>query len=294
MNSLNLILDNKADAYTLLFRCLDAFDEILKEADGTNDCETVYESMHDLAKNLIKAEPNKVLIRRVTTNLLNHCKRILNSEKSSGEIVQSINDRLANVREELEKNAQKISAMASRAIAHTNKILTASYDYLVLRTLQEAEKQKRRFEVYVVKSDPPAEGLDFAEKLAEMGIRTTVIADSQVGVFLPEMNLVFLSPERLYERGFIHRAGSLPLCLTAHHFNIPVYLLAETKTILFERERSVKYHEKEPAEVYTPKNANIQVLNYYHTSIPFHLIYKLICEDGIFEMNEFINWYLAE
>ncbi len=295
MNISKIILDKKADSYRITFNCLDVFDEILAAQKNSDfNLETIYEEFHDLAKTAIKAEPNKVLIRRVTNNLLNHCKRVLSSDRTPVEILESVREKIQAARREIEQTAQKIAIMASRAIAHTNRVLTMSNDYLVIKTILEAEKQKRRFEVFVVKSDPPAEGLDLAEFLAKKGVKTTVIADSQIGVFLPKMNLVFLGADRLYEKGFVHRAGSLPLCLTAKFYNIPVYLLSETRSILLEKERSVKYYDQDSSEVYVPKNSAIQVMNIYYESTPLDLVYKVVCEDGIFEMKEFISWYLME
>ncbi len=290
------LVSPRADSYKIIFDCLNAFGDIVNEYEKKKSfsCDDVFEQMHALSRYAIKAEPNKALIRRTFTYLLNHCKRILKSEKPDREILDVLKARILAERESLEQNAEKIAAMASRAIAQGNRIMTLSNDYIIKLALLEAEKQKRHFELFVLKSDPLADGAEFAEIMADLGIKTTVVGDSQMGVMLPKINLVLIGADRLYEKGFIHRSGTLPLCLTARHFNVPVYLTADTKTILFERERSVKFHEYDGNEVYKPKNPEIQVPNIYQESVPFNLIYKVVCEDGIFEMKEFYNWYLME
>ncbi len=295
MNKFEKLLNPNADSYQATFNCLDQFGKIISSFKKTKfECDDIFEELHALARFAIKKEPNKVLIRRILNHLLNNCKRILKSDKDAEDILIALKERTLSARHELEQAAQKIATMASRAIAQTNRIMTLGNDYLVQKTIFEAEKQKRRFEIYVIKSDPLNEGTEFAEYLAEQGIKTNVIDDSQIGTFLPQMNLVLLGADRLYEKGFVHRSGTIPLSLTARHFSIPVYLLVDTKAILLEKERSVKFHEQSGEEIYKPKNANIQVFNTYYEAIPFQLIYKVVCEDGIFEMNEFINWYLAE
>ncbi len=296
MSKFNLPKSKCPDSYALLFDYYNHFLNKFKKINSPQsvNCESLYEEMHEMAKQLIKSQPNKALIRRSTSNVLNHCKRSLASGKSREEILGHIENKIRTVLDDLEKNTQKIATFASRAIAQGNKVLTRSNDYLVLRTLLEAERQKRRFEVFVLKSDPPGEGLELAEYLAKKKIRVTVIPDSQLGICLSEMNLVLIGPERLYERGFVHRSGTLPLALTAKHMNIPVYLLADTQTILFEKERSIKFYPSDENEVYKSKSKNIHVLNYYYEKVVFDPIYKIICEDGIFEMKEFINWFLAE
>jgi translation initiation factor 2B subunit (eIF-2B alpha/beta/delta family) len=295
MQDVEKILDPRFDSYSMTFNCLRQFEEIIATfAKKTFTCDALFEELHTLTRFAIKREPNKVLIRRTLNYLLNHCKRILKSDRDKNEILETLREKINHTREELEVSAQKIAGMASRAIAQTNKIMTLGNDYLVRSTLIEAEKQKRRFEVFVVKNEPLREGLELAEFLAAQGIRTTVIDDAQIGSFLPQINLVLVGGDRLFERGFVHRSGTLPLCLTAKHFSIPVYLLADTKAILLEKERSIKFHEQDAEQIYRPQNENIQVHNIYHEVVPYHLVYKVVCEDGIFEMKEFINWYLAE
>lgn len=295
MNDFEKLLEPKFDSYSMVFNCLDQFARIISSHETRpSGCDEVFEELHSLTRFAIKKEPNKVLIRRILNQLLSHCKRSLKADKHEKEILEALKERVHSARQELENAANKIATMASRAIAQTNKIMTLGNDYLVEQTILEAEKQKRRFEVFVIKSEPLREGIAFAETLAGKGIKTAVIDDSQIGSFLPEMNLVLVAADRLYEQGFVHRSGTLPLCLTARHFSIPVYLLADTRAILLEKERSIKFHDQDGSEIYKPKNPNIQVYNIYHEPIPFQLIYKVVCEDGIFEMNEFINWYLAE
>ncbi len=296
MTNYERLINPKADSYKITFDCLNAYMEIIAsyEKKKTFSCDAVFDEMHAISRFAIKAEPNKVLIRRTFTHLLNHCKRILKSDRNPKDILNAVKARVLAEREALEENAEKIANMTSKAIAQPNRVLTMSNDYLVVKTLIEAEKQKRHFELFVLKIDPLAEGTEFAEYMAANGIKTTVVDDSQMGVVLPKINLVILSADRIYENGFIHRSGTLPLCLTAHYFNVPVYLAADTRTILFERERSIKFHEQNGEEVYKPKNPEIRVMNIYQEPTPFDLIYKIVCEDGIFEMNEFINWYLME
>ena len=100
--------------------------------------------------------------------------------------------------------------------------------------------------------------------------------------------------DRIYEDGFVNKAGTLPLCLTAKHFNVPVYLAAETTKILSLSERAIKNPEFPSEEIYKPKSKNLTVKNFYFEKIPLNLTQKVICENSLFETHEFINWYLKE
>ena len=80
--------------------------------------------------------------------------------------------------------------------------------------------------------------------------------------------------------------------MTAKYFNIPVYLISETAKILFEQDRAVKFRKRNAVEIYDNKNNDILVDNYYFERIPLLLIDKVICENGIFDTEEFKKWYL--
>ncbi|RMD90647.1 MAG: hypothetical protein D6813_08855, partial [Calditrichaeota bacterium] len=60
------------DAYGLLFKFYDYFLSRLEKTSNPDvlNCELFYEEMHETAKQLIKSNPNKALIRRSTQNVL--------------------------------------------------------------------------------------------------------------------------------------------------------------------------------------------------------------------------------
>ena len=125
------------------------------------------------------------------------------------------------------------------------------------------------------------------------GVKVTIVADSQAGSIMDNMNIVLLGADRLYEDGFVNKSGTLAVCLLAKHFNVPVYLAVETIKILKESERSIKPVERDPAEVYKG-NKNIDVYNSYYEKIPLKLVDKVICEEGVFETTDFLSWYLGD
>ncbi len=290
-----ILSDNHSGSLTLAYKELDLYETIVAEAQKTqSDLEKLHNKIHDTGKIIIKAQPNMVILRRVSNHLQNHYKRLVKAEKPGSEIYSALLEKIEQIRREFKQNVGKIAQMGAKVIATSNKVMTISNSTLVREIFCKTHAQKRRFEVFNLKSHPPDEGILFAEDLAEKGIRSTVIADSQMGVFLPEMNLVFVGADRIFENGFINKAGTLPLCLAARHYNVPVYLAVETIKILTTRERSIKVQNMNPDEVYRPKNDKISVENSYFESIPLDLVHKVICEDGVFETFEFVNWYLKE
>jgi len=297
MSKINLeaILNDKhSGSVDITNYMLELYQNVLKEgiAQKTSG-EELYEHLQNISKNLNKKQPNMALLRRLSNIYLLYFKRLLNSDKSQDEILTLLTNKIALLKEEMKNNAEKIAQLGSRIIANNNKIMTISQSRHIVNILLAAKQARRHFEVFCLKSHPPDEGIEMAEFLASKGIKVTVIPDNNMGVFMPEMNLVLIGADRIYEKGIINKAGTLSLCLTAQHFNIPVYLAAETGKILLESERTIKKSIAPPEEVYKGKHKGLSVQNIYFEKIPLDLIHKIICENSAFESYEFKNWYMG-
>jgi translation initiation factor 2B subunit (eIF-2B alpha/beta/delta family) len=289
-----ILNDNTSGSFSLAMNTLKIFSEYLDKEEQTETLiETVFEELHFASKNLIKHQSNMVLLRKSCNTLIAFFKRAQKSEKSKPELFALLQDKIKQIREEYKKNIEIIALSGSKIIANFNKILTYSNSTVVKHIFEKADFQKRKFEVFCLKSDPPGEGTKLAETLNEQGIKTTIVADSQAGIVMNDMNLVVVGADRLYETGFVNKSGTLALCLLAKQFNIPVYLAVETTKILKESERSIKEIERDIKEVYD-SSGNISVINSYYEKIPLNLIHKVISEQGVFETPEFSSWYLGD
>lgn len=287
--------DNQSGSYTLNCRLLERLRIYI--ADCKNNEVAVDESfdeLHHTLRNLIKHQPNMVLLRKSVAVITSYFKRSLKNDKSANEIYQAVDEKIQSYIAEMHNNSDIIAKSGAKIITNFNKILTISNSTLVKKVFDVASHQKRKFEVYSLKSDPPGEGIGFAESLSEMGLKVHLLADSQAGIVMNEMNLVLIGADRLYEDGLINKSGTLALCLLARYFNTPVYLVAETVKILKVSERSIKYNFKPVEEVYSGRDDSMSVVNRYFEEIPYNLINRVISEEGVFETREFISWYLGD
>ncbi|KAA3614172.1 MAG: hypothetical protein D8M58_18430 [Calditrichaeota bacterium] len=286
--------DNRSGSFTLTMNTLKLFKKYLNEKKKSNtDAETVFEEMQIAAKNLIKHQSNMVLLRKANNSLISYFKRLLKSDKNPAELFSALVEKIELLEEEYQNNIDVIASSGAKLITNFNKILTYSNSTVATDILKKADSQKRKFEVFCLKSDPPGEGVELAKNLNELGIKTTIVTDSQAGVIMNDMNLVIIGADRLYEKGFVNKSGTLAVCLLAKHFNIPVYLAVETTKILKETERSIKDIERDTKEVYTG-DESISVVNSYYEKIPLTLVHKVISEQGVFETPEFSSWYLGD
>ena len=131
-------------------------------------------------------------------------------------------------------------------------------------------------------------------ELSQKGIPCVLTTDAMMGQILNEVNMVISGADRIYESGFVNKTGTMPLAITSKIFQIPFYVAAETDKILKEIDRSLRFYPQNPNEVYTGKNSNLTISNYYFEEIPFDYVTKIICEDGVFDTGEFSSWYLED
>ncbi|RUS21271.1 hypothetical protein BC937DRAFT_93129 [Endogone sp. FLAS-F59071] len=104
----------------------------------------------------------------------------------------------------LEKAAaarDKAAETGSQFIRDNAVILVHSYSRIVMRLLERAAAQNKRFKVYVTESRPTSEGLTAAAALRASGIPATVILDSAVGYVMDKVDLVLVGAEGVVENG---------------------------------------------------------------------------------------------
>ncbi|RMH63869.1 MAG: hypothetical protein D6677_06150 [Calditrichaeota bacterium] len=289
-----ILQDKNSGSYTYAQRMLELFAGYIAETGPRLSTDELFDAIHQAGRQLIKAQPNMVLVRRYTNTLISYFKRSIKSGRDGQELCDALVEKIADLQKEMAGNLEIIAGHGTKVITNFNKIMTISNSTAVRGILDEAIRQKRKFEVFVTTGQPPGEGIALAEYLAEKDVKVTLLPDAQIGMVMEEMNLVLVGADRLYETGFVNKAGTLPMSLVAEHHHVPVYLAAETTKVLKETERTVKQLEEDPAQVYEGGNKKIQVFNSYYEKIPFALVRKVICEEGVYEVREFQSWYLGD
>ena len=214
--------------------------------------------------------------------------------KSFNHIKSNLINKIKEISDALLEKKNKIAGLGSKLIFNKNNILTLSSSTLIKEIFINARKLKRKFNVFCLESRPMNEGIKMAEELSNNSIKCYIITDAAMATIMKDMNIVICGADRLHETGFVNKTGTLPLAITAKYFSIPLYIASETDKILKEINRSVRFHPENPNEIYNNKKTKLEVINYHFESIPYELVSKIICEDGVFETNEFKNWYLKD
>jgi len=285
--------DNTSGSHKLALLSLHALKEFI-ESSKTKDKNKLADELNQLVKDLLKPKKNIVLMQKKASTVVYYLKRLTKTNKNTSDIKKQVCKKIDELINDAERKQKKIGELGSRLIFDSSKILTISSSSLIKKIFVSALKNGREFEAYCLESRPMLEGQEFAVNLAKAGIETHIIADAMMGKILPEVNMVFSGADRLYESGLVNKIGTLPLATTAQKMNIPFYVACETDKILKEIDRTIRFYKEDPKEIFEKKVKRVSVHNYYFEDIPYDYVSKLICEEGIFEMHEFIKWYLKD
>jgi len=264
------------------------------EKSKTSNAEKLVDECNAIGKKIIKSQPNMVNIRRKISTVIYHMKRLLKSNKSTEEIKKGSKSKIQELIKIAETKKKKIGNIGAKLIFNHSKILTISSSSLIKEIIYSAHHLKRKFSVYCLESRPNNEGHALASELSKKGIPCVLATDAMMGQILSEVNMVISGADRIYESGFVNKTGSLPLAIASKTFQIPFFVAAETDKILKEIDRSLRFYPQNPNEVYSGKNSNLTISNYYFEAISFDYVTKIICEDGVFDTDEYISWYLED
>jgi len=285
--------DKFSGSFKLSQRSLLLLSDFIEES-GEKTPEKLVEAFSKYAKAIIKAQPNMVAIRKKVTGIVYHTKRLLKAGKSIDEIKLASKEKIENVMNTSDQNRKKIGRVGAKLILNNSKILTISASSLVKEIFMAAHKMNRKFTVYCLESRPQNEGHVLAEELSDKGIACVLMTDAMMAQALEDANMIITGADRISESGFVNKSGTLPLAIASKTFQVPLFLAAETDKILKEIDRSVRFYPQDRNVIYSGKNKTLTVLNYYFESISFDYVGKVICEDGVFDTNEFITWYLKD
>ena len=140
--------------------------------------------------------------------------------------------------EEMNENASKKLA----EIVEGKSVVIISRSHIVESGLHRARK------VFILRSEPGGEGVD-AYKFLKEKIEAELVCDAEMGYAVMKCNAVVCGADAISKDGFVNKVGTLPLALTARHFNKPFYVVAPSYKA--GRLRVVEPFEYVPADLAT-------------------------------------------
>ncbi|MCB0268872.1 MAG: hypothetical protein KDH95_11980 [Calditrichaeota bacterium] len=270
---------------------LDVVEEFVQKQLYRNRTELI-QALSKLRNALVRAKPLMALIYNRTFHVLKFIQDIPKEQKDIDIIKQSTLDEIARIRAQGVKNAASVAKFGCRLILEHHTVLTHSSSSVVESILMAARKQKKRFRVICTESRPLNEGAAMAKRLAKAGVKVKLIADADIARAVEESNFVLTGTDRFTETHFVNKTGTFAIGCLAKYMNKPMYIAGESDKVLLKRTYPVRFLPDEPKELFSDKVTNLQVDNFYFEESPLSFADKIVLEDGIIELKEFIDRYL--
>ncbi|MFQ5341498.1 MAG: translation initiation factor eIF-2B, partial [Anaerolineae bacterium] len=183
----------------------------------------------------------------------------------------------------LARRPAQIAQTALPLIRDGATIMTISSSSMVFAALQHAHDAHKHIRVICLESRPQREGVDFARRLAGIGIDVTLVVDAAMAHFMQDVNLVIFGADTVSPRGLVNKIGTYALALAADAHGVPAYSLAGTEKFLpasllgrFEIE------QQDPREILNePAPAHLDAINLYFDLTPLDFVAGIVTEEGV-------------
>lgn len=252
----------------------------------------LFQSYSKLMNALVRSKPLMALFYTYSHRIFDRIDSLPKEERDIQKIKKFLLEELQTIRSEIITHQKALSKFSARLIMDQYLVLTHSASKAVEAAILEAKKRKKHFRVICTESRPQQEGTQFALRLARAGIKTTLITDAEMCEAIQKCNFVITGADRITETSFINKTGTYTAAILAKEFHIPFYIIAGTTKILPKRTYPAKFVSSHESQIYDKKVTNLTIENFYFEEIPLSLVHKIICENGIFETEEFSERYL--
>ncbi|TFG04213.1 MAG: hypothetical protein EU536_05040, partial [Promethearchaeota archaeon] len=187
---------------------------------------------------------------------------------------------------------KKIVINASEVIPEKARILVYSFSTTVFETIKFQKSLGKSLEIFITEARPNNEGLVGAQQFSKI-FPTTLLIDAAIGYLLKDanINLVLLGADSFTTSELVHKIGTLPLAITAHNFQIPIYAL--THSLKYYHGTASNYplpiESKPRSEITDLELENLTVRNFYFDHTPLRFLTSMITDKGLFDcsLNQF-------
>ena len=176
------------------------------------------------------------------------------------------------------KGANKKIASHAKFIKWGDTVMTHCHSGSAVSVLIAAAMMGRRVAVIATETEPKQQGIKTVRDLAGAGIPVTLITDSAVSYFMPQIDYVILGSDAMRHEGNVNKVGSLNVELAAREFRKPYYVVGSTLKI--DRRKKIEIEMRPHSEVYRAlKGVNIS--NPAFDVTPWKFVYRVVTEKGV-------------
>ncbi len=186
----------------------------------------------------------------------------------------------AGFRGKLLTSNDRIASHALNLLPDRAFIATTSRSGTVLAVLKAARGNGKLRRVLISESRPANEGMLSTAEFSEAGIPVVYTSDAALPGFIDQADAVVVGGDAFCPAGFVNKAGTYPLALSANRHGKPVIACIGTeKVVPFNIPEH--YLREEPTVLWDTSRLSVQVINRVFEYTPLDLITHLVTEDGV-------------
>ncbi|MDY6798699.1 MAG: initiation factor 2B [Pseudomonadota bacterium] len=232
-----------------------------------------------LLTGLTDARPSMVPL----ANAIQRCRQAFGTLQAEGPVSRQVIAIVDSVLDQLASANRQVAEAAATLIPANATLFTHSRSSQVVALFGLLAKQGRSFSVICTQSSPGNEGFTLARELDELGVPVTLITDAQMGLFVPQADLVLCGCDTwLADDYFLNKCGTYPLALVAKAAGKPFWVLADSFKDSTAPHDEAALEEMAGDELGAPTGQNLTVRNIYFEPVPVHLISGRVSEQGGF------------
>lgn len=226
--------------------------------------------------------------------------RKLQSLRPTEPLLQNVLNKLAkgeskeNILVHFSQAQEKINSNTLKLIKNNDVIFTHCHSTNVVKSLINAKKNKKKFEVYNTETRPLFQGRKTARELANAKIKVTTFVDFAVGIAISKeqgtksVDKIFLGADAILKNGdIINKVGSEVIAIIAKKNKIPVYIIADSWKFT---KNNLELEQRSSGEVWDNKVPKpIKIKNPAFEKVPAKLITKIVSELGVLTPSQFVR-----
>ena len=236
-------------------------------------------ALDQLLTELTDARPSMVPL----ANAIHRCRQAFGTLQTDGPVSRQVIPVMDSVLHQLASANQRVAEAAATLVPHNATLLTHSRSSQVVTLFRLLAEQHRPFSVICTQSSPGNEGFTLARELDELGVPVTLVTDAQMGLFVPQADLVLCGCDTwLADDYFLNKSGTYPLALVSKEQDKPFWVLADSFKDSRTRHNEAALEEMAAGELGAPTGEQITVRNIYFEPVPVRLISGRVSERGVF------------
>lgn len=156
----------------------------------------------------------------------------------------------------------------------------------------QLKDKELEIDIIQTESRPNNEGVIQAETLSSLGYNVKLIPDAASHQIMEEVDMVLLGADSIYQDYFVNKLGSYPIVSAAREYQIPVYVIADSRKLwksipgtASRRWSGPKLQD--PKELYDGGDSNIKAVNHYFESVPNRYVKAFLTENQVYRPGEF-------